>query len=69
MVKAMRYRDVEQALLAQGCRYRPGKGDHEIWYCPCGQHIAVVTMSRAVSPGVVADVIKKLSCLPEGWLQ
>jgi predicted RNA binding protein YcfA (HicA-like mRNA interferase family) len=65
----MRYSDVERALLANGCKWRQGKGDHSVWYCPCGQHIAVVTQARTVSPGVVADTIKKLACLPEGWLQ
>jgi len=25
--------------------------------------------SRVVSPGVVRDTIKKLACLPGGWLQ
>jgi hypothetical protein len=69
MVKAMRYRDMERSLLGNGCRWRAGKGDHINWYCPCGQHIAVVTASRIVSPGVVRDTIAKLVCLPEGWLQ
>jgi hypothetical protein len=32
-------------------------------------HVAVVTRARVVSPGVVADVVTKLSCLPAGWLQ
>jgi len=65
----MKYRDVRSALLAHGCVPQQGKGDHEKWYCPCGQHIAVVTQGGTVSPGVVADTIKKLNCLPKGWLQ
>jgi hypothetical protein len=65
----MKYRDVRTALLARGCVSKPGKGDHEKWYCPCGRHMAVVTQGGTVSPGVVADTIKKLSCLPKGWLQ
>lgn len=65
----MRYRDMERALLANGCTWKQGKGDHEMWYCPCGQHITVVTQSRIVSPGVVRQAIQRLSCLPEGWLQ
>ena len=69
MVQGMRYRDIRQALLSQGCIWRQGKGDHEVWYCPCGEHIAVVTTARQVSPGVVSDLIKKLACLPKGWLQ
>jgi hypothetical protein len=69
MPKEMRYREVRAALLAQGCTSRPGKGDHEVWYCPCGEHIAVVTTGGRISPGVVGDVIKKLACLAKGWLQ
>lgn len=69
MVQGMRYRDVEAALLANDCTWKQGRGDHEKWYCPCGEHMAVTTTSREVSPGVVADLIRKLACLPEGWLQ
>jgi hypothetical protein len=46
----MRYRDVERALLANGCKWQQGKGDHEKWYCPCGRHIAVVTQARTSHP-------------------
>jgi predicted RNA binding protein YcfA (HicA-like mRNA interferase family) len=71
MAKAMKYRDVERALLANGCTWKQGKGDHIMWYCPssCGKHVAVVTQARNVSPGVVADTITKIACLPAGWLQ
>jgi hypothetical protein len=70
MAQVMKYRDVEAALLASGCRWRQGKGDHIKGYCrPCGNHIAVVTRGGSVSPGVVADTISKLACLPKGWLQ
>jgi hypothetical protein len=69
MAKAMKYRDLRTALLGQQCTDRPGRGDHEVWYCPCGKHIAVVTTARNASPGVVADTIRKLACLPKGWLQ
>lgn len=31
--------------------------------------MAVVNSASIVSPGVVADIIKKLACLNEGWLQ
>ena len=48
---------------------KQGKEDHIKWYCPCGQHIAVVTQARKLSAGVVADTITKLACLPVGWLQ
>ncbi len=69
MTKPMRYRDVRDALLGQGCISKSGKGDHEKWYCPCGKHMAVVTRPGSVSPGVIQDTIKKLACLPKGWLQ
>lgn len=69
MAKARKYRRVEAALLANGCTWKPGKGDHIKWYCPCGSHIAVVTQGGSVSPGVVADTISKLACLPKGWLR
>lgn len=69
MTRPMRYRDVKAALEKQGCISKPGKGDHEKWFCPCGKHIAVVTKPGQVSPGVVADTIKKMACLPKGWLQ
>jgi hypothetical protein len=69
VVSSMRYRDIQAALLDSGCRWTQGKGDHEKWYCPCGEHMAVVATARVVSPGVVGDLIKKLACLPKGWLQ
>jgi hypothetical protein len=68
MAKGIRYRVLERALLARGCTSRPGKGDHVVWYCPCGGHIAVAVRARVVSPGVVQDIVTKLACLPEGWL-
>lgn len=69
MAKAMKYRDLVIAMRAIGARVKRGKGDHEKWFCPCGQHIAVVTKPGTVSPGVVADVITKFKCQPKGWLQ
>ena len=69
MAKGVRYRVLERALLAQGCTPRLGKGDHVVWYCPCGRHIAVAVSARIVSPCVVRDIMAKLACLPEGWLE
>lgn len=68
MVKAVRYRDLARALTAAGCRPEPGKGDHEKWFCPCGQHMTVVTKPGVVSPGLVRQAVQRLACLPEGWL-
>jgi hypothetical protein len=65
----MTYRVVRAALIAHDCTWRQGKGDHVVWFCPCGQHQAVVPTARTTSPGVIRDLIRKLACLPEGWLQ
>lgn len=65
----MKYREMRSVMLVHGCFSKPGKGDHEKWYCPCGLHMAVITKPGTVSPGVVADTIKKMSWLPKGWLQ
>lgn len=69
MAKGMRYRALEKALRSHGCTFRTGKGDHVVWYCPCGTHIAVAVKAAMVSPGVVGDIVAKLACLPEGWLK
>lgn len=67
MTKPVKYRLLAKRLRAAGCTPSPGKGDHEKWRCPCGSHLAVITKTREVSPGVVRDTEKKLTCLPEGW--
>ena len=69
MVKAMSYRDIASAMHRQGCTSKPGKGDHEKWYCPCGAHMTVVTKPGVISPGLVRQAIDRLACLPKGWLQ
>lgn len=69
MVKAMNYREIRAAMLAQNCTSKPGKGDHEKWYRPCGQHMTVVNRPGIVSPGLVRQAIARLACLPKGWLQ
>ncbi|PUB22239.1 HicA-like toxin of HicAB toxin-antitoxin system [Promicromonospora sp. AC04] len=65
----MKYREIAKILKALGCTSRSGKGDHEVWTCPCGQHRAVVTKPGEVSPGIVRDLISKFTCLKKGWLQ
>ena len=65
----MKYRDVAKILKSLGCTNRPGKGDHEVWVCPCGQHRAVVTKPGEISAGVVRDLIRKFICMQKGWLQ
>lgn len=69
MVKAMKYRDMAKVLAAHNCTSKPGKGDHEKWYCPCGQHMTVITRPGVVSPGLVRTAIDRMKCLPKGWLQ
>jgi predicted RNA binding protein YcfA (HicA-like mRNA interferase family) len=69
VVKAMRFRDVRRLMLDEGCTHKSTKGSHEKWRCPCGQHLAVVPNHPVVSPGVIRDVVVKLKCLKEGWLQ
>jgi hypothetical protein len=69
VVRATAYRDMVRTLANLDCTPKRGKGDHVKWYCPCGQHMAVIPDKRIVSPGVVRDAIAKLACLPEGWLQ
>jgi hypothetical protein len=64
----MKYRDLTRKLRANGCTSKPGKGDHEKWYCQCGRHMAVITRTSEISPGVVDDTVKKLECLPKGWI-
>jgi predicted RNA binding protein YcfA (HicA-like mRNA interferase family) len=65
----MRYREVEKALREQGCTMRQGRGSHERWTCPCGQHKTALKRDTEVSAGVVRSIIRDLACLPEGWLQ
>jgi len=40
----------------------------EKWFCPCGQHMTVITKPGIVSPGLVRQALQRLSCLPKGWL-
>ncbi len=68
MVKSISDRDLAKALAVAGCTAKPGKGDHEKWCCPCGQHMTVITKPGIVSPGLVRQAVQRLSCLPKGWL-
>jgi hypothetical protein len=69
MVKAMKLRDVEHALLEHGCRVKSEDGIHTKWICPCGQHSANMPRHKTTSPGVVRSTINRMGCLPKGWLQ
>lgn len=69
MAKAMKRRDVEAALLKQGCSIKSTRGDHDKWLCACGRHSANIARHTTISPGVVRDTIRRMECLPKGWLQ
>lgn len=71
MAKDMKKRDVIRALTAAGCvqRIGTGRGPHDKWDCPCGKHSANIPRHKEISAGVVADTIRRMACLPEGWLQ
>jgi hypothetical protein len=66
--KGMKLRQVIRALRRSGCVKLDGT-EHEKWVCPCGEHSANIPRHREISPGVVGDTIKRMACLPEGWLQ
>lgn len=69
MPKAMKRRLLERALQKNGCAPVGGK-EHEKWVCSCGEkHSANIPRHKEVSAGVVGDTIKRMKCLPEGWLQ
>lgn len=65
----MKRREMVRAMEARGCSVKSTRGDHEKWVCPCGRHSANLPRHTVISPGVVRDTIKRLQCLPEGWLQ
>lgn len=65
----MSLRDVNSALRRAGCLVKATSGGHVKWICPCGQHSANIPRHLTVSPGVVASTIKRMACLPGGWLQ
>lgn len=67
--KGMKRRDIERALRRQGCTKLRDSGDHTVWVCPCGSHIVPLPRHTEISPGVVGSIMKRLTCLPEGWLQ
>jgi hypothetical protein len=68
MVRAMRHRAVKAALRRNGCRVVSEDGPHTTWVCPCGEHSASIPRHREISPGVVRDTVRRMACLPKGWL-
>lgn len=68
----MTRREVERALRKQGCAAdsaSSGRGPHEKWVCPCGQHMVPIPRHREIKARVVEDIVAKMECLPEGWLR
>lgn len=65
----MKYRDVAKRFRRLGCVPREGKGDHEIWVCPCGQHQVVTRDGKwwlaEVEPLGYATQAKRLSDIRE----
>ncbi len=70
MVKAMKRRDVEQALRGAGCTVVSEDGAHTKWRCSCGEgHTANIPRHTEISPGVIRDTAKRIACQKKGWLQ
>lgn len=66
----MKRRDLEAKMRAAGCTpdaNSSGRGPHDKWRCGCGNHSANIPRHAELSPGVIDNTIKRLSCLPEGW--
>lgn len=67
---SMKRRDMVRKLRAAGCKDQvPDAGRHTKWLCPCEMHTYPLPRHGEISPGVVADAIKRLPCLPKGWIK
>ena len=62
----MKLRAVERTLAASGCGIKSDKGPTPSGVSPCGHHSANIPRHTIVSPGVVADTIRRLACLSQG---
>lgn len=67
-MKHMRRREVEKALKGRGCTLDRSTGGHDVWRCPCGQHIAAVPRHNDIPAGTVRSIARSLPCLPKGFL-
>ncbi len=65
----MKRQALEGLLRKYQCTIRSNKGPHTKWDCPCGKHSANVPRHNEISPGVVQDTVKRLACLPKGWIE
>ncbi|WP_372444352.1 type II toxin-antitoxin system HicA family toxin [Micromonospora qiuiae] len=64
----MKRRDVESVMTKHDCAWLRSGGQHDIWVCPCGSHQVPIPRHTTISAGVVANIEKRLSCLPQRWL-
>lgn len=69
MPKPMKRREVIARLTAIGATELRDKGDHTVYGCTCGQHIAPVPRHKEITAGVVGSIQKQMACAPKGWLQ
>lgn len=69
MATDMKRTDVDRALRQNGCSVKSDSGKHTKWECPCGNHSANIPRHQTIPAGVVGDTIKRMACLPGGWLQ
>jgi len=69
LVRAIKTRQLKKMLAALGCHYvRPGKGDHEVWACPCGHHQAILVTKAETAAGTYRSITQQLACLrDEEW--
>lgn len=59
MVKPMKYRELAKLLRAAGFTQAQGKGSHEKWTAPSGNHVTI-KHDTEISPGVVAQALKAI---------
>lgn len=55
----MKHRDLARRLRAAGFRMTQGKGDHEKWTAPNGQHVTIAS-TTTVSPAVVRAALRAI---------
>lgn len=63
----MKYRDIRRFLIKKGWEHLRTVGSHETWQSPDGTVKQTVPNHREVSPGIVAQIIKKLPDAPREW--
>lgn len=67
-MKAQKYKDVVAVLRAHGwVMLRTAKGNHEVWGEPGGTAKVTVPHHREVSAGVLRQLVKQLTDVPDSW--